>query len=90
MELQILHDLLFLVEDGHAVVGGENLTDCFLLRFILLKNARPSNPNRFHDRVPTLQVKHVAIKNALGGLDYELASLLVFLDNYWQFEGDYD
>ena len=90
MELQILHDLLFLVEDGNAVVSGEYLTDRFLLRLILLKNSWPSNPYRFHDWVPPLQVKHVAIKNALGRLDHELASLLVLLDNDWQFEGDYD
>ena len=90
MELQILHDLLFLVEDGNAVVGGEDLTDRFLLRFILFKNARPSNPYRLHDWVPPLQVKHVAIENALGGFDHELASLLVLLDNDRQFEGDYD
>lgn len=88
MEHEILHDDLFLGEDGNAVMLSKNLSDFLLLGLFFDENAWPADPDRFHLRVPLAHFKQVIVQDALRSFHDELSCLLVLLDDLWQFERD--
>ena len=88
MELQILHDLFLFMENWNAIILSQYFAHFFLLCFIFLKNSRPSDPYWFHHRVPSLQIKQMAVQNTLGCFDYEFTVLIVDFDYDGKFKSD--
>ena len=83
VEQELGEDVFSTWKYRNAVELLKQLSDLFLLGLIFNENTRPTYPNRFHDWVALLQVKHVIVKDALGSLDMELARLLILFNNNW-------